>query len=103
VSVDVYTFCGSVILNSVLRRTRRKRGDDDDGDEEVEDGMEEGPEDSDIEMEDVQAASSSKKARLRKGDVLEESVTKQSRAERLNARTQAKVSFFWKTNFACAY
>ena len=73
-----------------LRRARRKRDDGDD-DEEEEEIVEEGPEDSDIEMEDAQAAPSSKKGRLRKKDALEEDVPKQSRAERLSARTQAKV------------
>ena len=47
--------------------------------------------DSDVEMEDAQAAPSSKKGRPRKSDASEEGVPKQSRAERLSARTQAKV------------
>ena len=77
------------------RRARRKRGDDDGDDDEEEDGGdEEEPKDSDVEMEDVP---SSRKARPRKSDASEEGVAKQSRAERLSARTQAKVSVFKDT------
>jgi len=77
------------------RRARRKRGDDDGDDDEEEDGGDdEEPKDSDVEMEDVP---SSRKARPRKSDVSEEGVAKQSRAERLSARTQAKVCIFKDT------
>ena len=78
------------------RRARRKRGDDDDDDDE-DGGDEDELKDSDVEMEDAQAASSSRKAQMRKSDASEEGVPKQSRADRLSARTQAKVCIFKDT------
>ncbi|KIM42318.1 hypothetical protein M413DRAFT_444743 [Hebeloma cylindrosporum] len=78
--------------NGHAKRTRRNRGDDDDNDDDDDDdgGDEEEPKDSDVEMEDAQATPRSRKARPRKSDASEEAVPKQSRAQRLSARTQAK-------------